>query len=172
MKILVLSDTHERTSELESLLARYANEVNLVCHLGDHAWDLMRFSSQYPDLSMVAVAGNCDYGNVEPERILAFKPCLDSGEQAVTRILLNHGHNLGVKNGVDRLCYYAREKGANACFFGHTHMPVCTTVGGVFVMNPGSPVLPRGGSEASYGIVEVSPEGKITGQIHLYGGLQ
>jgi hypothetical protein len=150
---------------METLLEKYADEVQLVCHLGDHAHDLMKFHGKYPKLSMVGVAGNGDYHDFEPERILEFSQCLDNGSIA-TRILLTHGHRQGVNNGLDRLAYYAREKGVNACFYGHTHFPACTNIGGVFLMNPGSPSFPRGGSKSSYGIVEISPEGNITGKIY------
>jgi hypothetical protein len=125
----------------------------------------MQFAERFPQLSMVAVAGNCDYGNYAPERFLAISPCVDSGEEAVAKILLTHGQGLGVKSGLDRLVYYAREKGADACFYGHTHFPVCATVGGVLLFNPGSPSFPRGGSNASYGIVEILPDGEILGRL-------
>jgi predicted phosphodiesterase len=38
-------------------------------------------------------------------------------------------------------------------------------MGGVFIMNPGSPSFPRGGSKASYGLVEISPNGELTGRL-------
>lgn len=170
MKILVVSDTHERTFELKNLLERYAGEVQMVCHLGDNANDLLRFQGEYPQLAMVAVAGNCDYDpSLQREIILSLSACLDRTDSEKIRILLTHGHNLGVKSGQDRLAYYAREKGARACFFGHTHFPTLTEVGGIFLMCPGSPAHPRGGSKASYGIVEISPEGEISGKLFLYG---
>ncbi|MCL2456121.1 MAG: metallophosphoesterase family protein, partial [Defluviitaleaceae bacterium] len=99
------------------------------------------------------------------ERFLAISPCVDSGEEAVAKILLTHGNKLGVKVGIDRLAYYAREKGANAIFYGHTHFPICVTVGGILVLNPGSPSFPRGGSLASYAIVEILPDGEISGKL-------
>jgi len=165
LKILVVSDTHVETKELEKLLIKYADEVKIVCHLGDHAIDLLMFTSEYPQLRLVAVSGNCDYGSTPSECLLEFSPCLDGNNDALTRILLVHGHNHGVKFDLDRLAYYAKEKGASAAFYGHTHYPVMTTHGGIFIMNPGSPSFPRGGSSASYGLVEVSPEGAISGKL-------
>lgn len=169
MKILVTSDTHESTKELKTLLAEYADEVKIVCHLGDHAWDLLQFRNEYPQLTMIAVAGNCDYGqDLQREIILNISACLDNENAPSKKILLTHGHTLGVKMGLDRLAYYTKEKGADACFFGHTHFPVCCEIGGIFVMNPGSPSWPRGGSKESYGLVEISPEGGITGKLVRY----
>lgn len=166
MKILVVSDTHEDTHELYRLLEKYAGEVKLVCHLGDNARDLLKFQSRYPQLGMVAVAGNCDYGpDIQREIMLSFTACADREDAPSVKILLMHGHTHSVKMGTDRLAYYAREKGAAAAFFGHTHHPEATRSGGVFLFNPGSPSYPRGGSKASYGLAEISPEGEVTGKV-------
>ena len=167
MKILVVSDTHKDTAELERLLERYANDVKIVCHMGDHARDLLKFQPQYPQLGMVAVGGNCDFNpELQREIVLSFTECADREDAWETKILLVHGHMQGVKRGVDRLAYYAAEKGVQAAFFGHTHCHEATTRGGVFIFNPGSPAYPRGGSQKSYGIAEVSPEGQVTGTIY------
>ncbi|MCL1843580.1 MAG: metallophosphoesterase [Defluviitaleaceae bacterium] len=159
LKILAVSDTHEDTAELSRLLERFADDVQMVIHLGDYANDLLKFQSKYPQLRMVAVAGNCDayYGlNIERELLLNL-----GGK----KILLTHGHYLGVKTGVDRLAYYALEKGADACFFGHTHYAEIERRQGLFIMNPGSPNFPRGGSKQSYGIVEITKTGEIIGEV-------
>ncbi|MCL2217425.1 MAG: metallophosphoesterase [Defluviitaleaceae bacterium] len=157
MKLLLISDTHGRREELEALLKRYAGEVRMVCHMGDHADDLLKFQPAYPTLQMATVAGNCDYGMNAPRELIL--------TVADKRILMIHGHQLGVKQGLQRLAYYAREKGVDACFFGHTHQPAMFTAGSVFVMNPGSLTEPRGRSHASYGLVEISAEGEIKGEI-------
>lgn len=168
MKILLVSDTHESTRELEAILARHASEVKIACHMGDHARDLLCFQGDYPQLQMLAVAGNCDYSpDLRREIMLSLSPCLDSGAPA-KNILLTHGHNIGVKHNLDRLAYYAKEKNAHAAFFGHTHCPARAEIGGVFLMNPGSPAFPRGGSKASYAIVEISEDGEISGKILPY----
>ncbi|MCL2386257.1 MAG: YfcE family phosphodiesterase, partial [Defluviitaleaceae bacterium] len=107
---------------------------------------------------------NGDFGmNIQNEIVLALNPT--SNKDVEKRILLTHGHNLGVMRDSDRLAYYAREKKVDACFYGHTHIPEMRECGGVFIMNPGSPSCPRGGSKASYGIVEISDTGEITGKL-------
>jgi hypothetical protein len=163
MKILVISDSHKNTKDIEVILARHAHEIYLACHLGDHAHDLLQLQSKFPTYDMVAVAGNCDY-NGERERVLAFSPCAEN-EEISARILLVHGHNHGVRMNLDRLAYYAKEKNLHAVFYGHTHIPFAGEYGGVFFMNPGSLALPRGGSKASYGIAEILPQGKIIGKV-------
>jgi len=160
MKILLISDTHGKTVALEALLEQYANEVQAVCHMGDHEDDLLKFQRNYPQLNMFAVKGNCDYSFSTPqEQIL-------TGDK---RILMVHGHQQGVKMGLDRLAYYAKEKAVDACFFGHTHQPFQGVIGSVFMMNPGSLTQPRGAAkQKSYGLVEISRESKeIKGEIIL-----
>jgi len=155
MKILVVSDTHKDTATLATLLEKYCNQVQMVCHLGDHADDLLCFQAKYPALTMVTVAGNCDSVlSVDAERVLTLPP---------HRIFLAHGHNHGVKMNLDRLAYYAREKDAHACFFGHTHMPVVLWYGSILMLNPGSLGAPRIGDKPSYALVEIGDT--ITGEV-------
>ena len=163
----MFSDTHMQLSRMEKIILEYAEEVRIVCHLGDHANDLLNLQAKFPGHTFVAVPGNCDPPDAGNERVLAFSPCMDAHD-AVARILLVHGHAHGVRRGLDRLVYSAKEHGATAAFFGHTHVPFASKHGGVFVMNPGSLTAPRGGSKASYGLVEVSPEGEISGKVIAY----
>ena len=160
MKILLVSDTHGDKAALEALIERYANQVQLICHMGDHDGDLHTLQSRWsgvPKLIMTAVSGNCDYGGAfQKEQILKLYS---------RKVLLTHGHHQRVKSGLDRLGYYAKEKGMDTCFFGHTHVPVIQWVGGVFLMNPGSLCEPRGGSLGSYGLAEIFPNGEISGEI-------
>ena len=159
MKILLVSDTHERTKELLPLLERYATEVQLVIHLGDHAGDLLQYQRDFPQLNMVAVLGNCDYGPPQMrEEILTIHG---------KRLLLTHGHTLGVKEGHSRLALCAQEKGVHAAFYGHTHIGAVHDYKGILIMNPGSPCFPRGGSKASYGIVEISEDGELLSEVIL-----
>jgi len=160
MKILLVSDTHGHTKELAELLEQYKDDadIKMVVHMGDLAEDLLGFKAQYPGLTLEAVSGNTDYyANAPSELLLTVTDTF--------RIFVTHGHTKNVKMGLDRLAYYAKEKGAAACFFGHTHMPIVTAQQGIFVMNPGSLVEPRDGSKAGYGIVTISETGAISGEV-------
>jgi len=153
------------------LLERYKHTVQVAVHLGDNARDLMQFDTDYPAVNFVAVAGNCDFsGSVPKERMLTL------GGAVKRRVLLLHGHNHNVKSTLDRLMYYAQEKEADACLFGHSHMPFVHVhesvflrgeegARGCFFMNPGSASEPRGGSQAGYGILTVDDDGNIVGEI-------
>jgi len=74
------------------------------------------------------VAGNCDgYGDKE---LIA--------EIDGVKILLTHGHLYGVKSGLQRLFYRAKELDVNAVIFGHTHAPLIALEDGVLFLNPGT----------------------------------
>ena len=118
MRILLVSDTHGRTEKLEKLLEIFNNDLSLVCHMGDYGSDLRKFESKYPNLQMAAVNGNTDYSlQGQTEQIIDISP--QSGKEF--RLLITHGHRFGVKRSLDRLIRYAKEMGASAVFFGHTH---------------------------------------------------
>jgi len=155
MKILLISDTHGDSLKLKSeILPKYVKEVDIAIHLGDFAKDLLDLQPTYPTLTMVGVAGAFELG--QAERLLTL-----SGK----RILLTHGHKNGVKSDLSRIAYYANEKGVDACFFGHTHASTIFTAGSVLIVNPGSVTEPRGNTNASIGIVTISPDGKMSAEI-------
>lgn len=151
MNILVISDSHRATEPIRQILKIYAGQVSMALHLGDHAQDLLRFQGAFPHIAMHAVAGNCDSGG-EPEKLLTLHG---------RRILLTHGHRHQVKMSVDRLMYYAEEKEADACLFGHTHVPAVFDAGPVLFMNPGSIGQPRMGALPGYGLLRISELGVL-----------
>lgn len=117
-----------------------------VLHLGDHIADTTALTEQFPTLPLCAVRGNCDWYDRSPEEAL-----LHFGKK---KILLVHGHNQGVKNGLLRLRYTAMEKGADVALFGHTHQPYCTMEDGLWLMNPGA----CGGVRPTYGVITLEGE--------------
>jgi len=157
-KILLISDTHGDTSLLENeILPKYANEVQLVIHLGDFAYDLLDMQKNYPNLPMVGVDGAFEMKE-KAERIITV------GGDVKRRILLLHGHTVNVKFGLERIVYHAQEREVDACFFGHTHVETQFTKNGIFFMNPGSLTEPRGAAHGSFGLVTISSEGEFTGK--------
>jgi hypothetical protein len=157
MNILVISDSHGDSQCVKALLERYApnGQVQMALHLGDNAGDLLRYESEYPSLVMQAVCGNCDYG-YEPERMLTL---------GSRRLLLLHGHRQNVKFTVDTLAYYAQERGADICLYGHTHRAAQLERGLVLLFNPGSVTEPRGGGRPTYGLLTVPKRGAVDGKI-------
>ena len=137
-----------------------------VLFCGDGAKDLVKMISLFPKKIFLNVRGNCDglYGalDVPEERLFTL-----FGH----KILLLHGHTVGVKGGVGFAAAYAAKNGADILIFGHTHLPYegRVTVGeyDVHLFNPGSIGSPRNGSY-SYGILTV----KENGYLFSHGSIQ
>lgn len=122
-----------------------------IVHLGDHIADAQELGYALPDMEILRVPGNCDYGSVEQPSVL-----LDLGG---VRMFLTHGHLFGVKSGVGRLLLQAKAVGAQIALFGHTHRPLCECRDGIWLLNPGT--CGRFG-RASYGLIEIAPGGGFT----------
>ncbi|MCL2235215.1 MAG: metallophosphoesterase [Defluviitaleaceae bacterium] len=152
MKILVFSDSHGRTDLMESITQRHSQEIFAVCFLGDVLRDCAKLQAAFPNLDIYAVPGNCDPGSrLEPVQIV---------ELGGAKILLTHGHLHGVKRGYGMITAYAAEIGVDACFFGHSHVPIVFENNGITFLNPGSITQPRGSMGKSYALVEIA-EGKV-----------
>ena len=59
----------------------------------------------------------------------------------------------------------AREHRAQVALFGHTHLAREDYEDGLYLMNPGR----LGGWEASYGILDITPQGIVTNVVRLEG---
>lgn len=144
MKIVVFSDSHGNTENMEEVIRR--EEPGLVLHLGDLCRDIEEIQRRFPTLTVQNVCGNCDgFTETPDQRILRVEG---------RRILMMHGHRYQVKAGCGPAVWAAREAGADVLLFGHTHIPCCEEVDGLWVLNPGS----CRGRGASYGIVALEKE--------------
>lgn len=149
MKVyLVISDTHGDIFTVRKILEQYP-QIDGLIHLGDYYKDAeILKKTQLSGLDFIMVPGNCDIVfNVPSEKIL---------EVEGKRILLTHGHNYDVKNGIGRLERKALKENINAVLFGHTHTPLQDLRSGIVFLNPGSISYPRGSSDSTYGLLEVS----------------
>ena len=82
------------------------------------------------------------------------------------KVLVTHGHYYGVSMAFDQLADAAKQRGCNAAFFGHIHMPVLETEDGVLLVNPGSLAFPRQrGRRPSYAVLETDGNGKMNVEI-------
>ena len=73
------------------------------------------------------------------------------------KLYMTHGHNQKVKITLAILKKEAKEAGAQAALFGHTHSALCTQEDGLWLLNPGA----CGSYSGSAGLIEVS-DGRIT----------
>jgi putative phosphoesterase len=147
--ILVISDSHGDIAALSAVLKWTKNTVlDAAVFLGDGADDLTVASEQTGfSLSWHRVRGNGDYDSFSPDNIVMETP-------SSRKIFLSHGNRLRVREGKRVIADAARRAGAEAALFGHTHIPYCDTVDGIFLLNPGSIGRPRSDSGPSFAILE------------------
>ena len=151
MRILVISDTHQKLNRAIELVHDFSKRIDAVIHLGDNTDDVDFIKRNYR-LPVYVVAGNCDYGSsAPPENVVTFEE---------KKIYFTHGHSFNVRYNADMVQERAESFGANVCLFGHTHIPYVNIQKNIIVMNPGSLSEPRGGSKPSYGIIKID-NGKI-----------
>ena len=135
-KLLILSDSHNSASAVERIL-HAESDATAVVFLGDGLRDLEDALTLHPKMKVYAVAGNCDFGALEPlDGLAAF-------DQVV--VFYTHGHMYGVKYDLDTLADAAAARGAEVALFGHTHKPTALQKNGVFLFKPGllRPLLHR-----------------------------
>jgi uncharacterized protein len=144
-KVLVVSDSHGLTKELEVLRERHLNEVDLMIHCGD--------SEMMPDDKVMngylTVKGNCDIGGY---------PLETTTEIAGRKFFVTHGHKYSVKSSLMNLKYKAAEVGADIACFGHSHVLGAEVIGDTLFLNPGSIRMPRERFEKTYVILELLDE--------------
>lgn len=133
MKIVVFSDSHRELDGMRKVIR--LEKPDYLFHLGDHDTDAEQISREFPTLPVAAVRGNCDGWSDTPKTL-----CFVLGG---LRFFLCHGHSYGVKSGLLRVVYAAREQRADVLLFGHTHEAYyeCLEEGSGFelrVLNPGA----------------------------------
>lgn len=151
MKILIMSDSHSSLRGMRSFI-RWAKPEHVI-HLGDLMEDAQAVQEEFSWLRFHMVPGNCDMGSLwsrEPKVL-----CYEIGG---VRLYMTHGHLHGVKSDLARLIQEARQMGAAAALFGHTHQKHChQEEDGLWVINPGS----CRGDDGSVALLEVL-DGKIS----------
>ena len=148
MKVLVFSDSHSSLRFMREMMSRIRPDA--VIHLGDHFDDAGILAEEVPGTTVLRVPGNCDMFRVygEPETLC---PQLFG-----VRLYMTHGHRHGVKQSLYKLLQEARQAGAQAALYGHTHRAdLHWEEDGLLVLNPGS-----SGSGGSAALLELC-DGKI-----------
>ena len=144
MRIGIVSDTHRMESFINKAIP-YLKECDLIIHAGDNFAD-SKYIHKMTKVDIIAVKGNCDFDNVEDE--IAF-------EVEEKTIFVCHGHNYGVKYGIDEIEEKAKSLCVDIVIFGHTHIPLCIEKDGILYLNPGSVSLPRGNSSRRFVIMDI-----------------
>ncbi len=133
--ILVISDTHARGMEdLPKTLIERMERADLIIHAGD--FDTYDFYSELRSTAKLeAVAGNSDEYEITLELPETARIDVEGIGIGVT--------HMPIFDDFSDLVYKAKELEVDLMVFGHTHRPHLRVVGGVILLNPGSPTLPR-----------------------------
>lgn len=160
MRIVVFSDTHGNYSAMHKILKRNGN-ADLFVFLGDGEKDLQVLKSQYIDLNIIRVRGNCDEGSASvPENGVYV---LENGK----KLFYTHGHKWGVKFSTDRLLEQGEKLGADIVLFGHTHCRYAETKNGILLLNPGSAGMPKDGQPACYAWIDIIDDSIVYNHVNL-----
>ena len=132
MKILVLSDSHSGLSFMRRCID--AVRPDRIIHLGDYFDDALAMKEEYPHIPLLHVPGNCDHYRCPPGTPEILIERIDG-----VNLYMTHGHLHQVKMGTGALVKAARQRGADAALFGHTHIALCEQLeDGMWLLNPGS----------------------------------
>lgn len=156
MKILIVSDTHRKDTNLEKVLAA-EKPIDRLIHLGDSEGTEQKIQKM-ADCPMDIVCGNNDYFGDLPKEI--------DRMLGGYRALLTHGHYYYVSLDTKMLSREAHARGYDIAMYGHTHRPRLEEKNGLILLNPGSLSYPRQeGRKPSYIIMELNEDGKAQFQI-------
>lgn len=161
MKYLIASDIHGSAQAAGRIAGRFeASGADKLLLLGDFLYHGPRnrlpeghdcekaaeILNGYSD-RIIAVRGNCD---AEVDQVmLKFSIMSDYAivEADGLTMFLTHGHVWGPGKLPPLSC-------CNVLLSGHTHVPVAQRQGDIFLVNPGSAALPRGGFKPTYCLYE------------------
>ena len=129
-RVGVFSDSHHDTFSLGRLLD-LMGPIDAACFLGDVASDAqylrLRLAEMEGKPPLYAVRGNNDIASALPDDLI----CSIGGK----RLYLTHGHLCA---SLMSLALRAKERGADAALFGHTHEAMNEYAYGVLLINPGA----------------------------------
>ena len=154
-RIMILSDTHGRTRDFESVLEKVLPVDHLI-HCGDVSGDedyIRAAAAEIAGCPVTIVQGNNDFGGDLPsEEVFTIER---------QKILVSHGHRFGISYDTGPLKAHAKEIGAQIVCCGHTHVPMIDQRDpALLLINPGSFSLPRqSGRERSYAMLELDSTG-------------
>lgn len=142
IRVLVLSDTHNRLPER---LEQLAEAVDEIWHLGDVCRPDLLDAVKALGPAVTLVRGNCD----------------DTLAWPLVRQLQRNGVHFQLVH----IPPDAAEPGVDVLLHGHTHVPRDEVLNGVRYLNPGCVTRPNRGAPASVAYLTISPAGKLTWEL-------
>src|SRR5699024_1935586 len=130
VQLLIMSDSHGLTSEINTIKNRHGLQHNIHCGDSELPYDAKELRN------FTTVAGNSDmFSYFKDDEIIDINGFT---------ILVTHGHLYGVKSNLQKLAYRAEEVRAHIVCFGHSHYVHAEKYNGSLYVNPGSIRFPRG----------------------------
>ena len=128
MLLAVFSDSHGAAAPMANAVERY--HPDMVLFLGDGVRDAEKVRLRFPEIPFTILRGNCDRDpGYEDRAILKLEG---------VGIFAAHGHEHGVKYGMDKFATSVLCSGSDLGLYGHTHRPLWQASQGIQLLNPGS----------------------------------
>lgn len=139
-RVVIVSDSHGLTDELQEIKARH--DADIYIHCGDS-----ELTVDAPQLDgFTIVKGNCDFSSPFPlEEVMVI---------GGIRFFISHGHITQVKSTLLNLQYRAKELNAEIACFGHSHIAYAEKIDDTIYINPGSIRYPNRIKDSSYTVLE------------------
>jgi putative phosphoesterase len=128
MLLAVFSDSHGTVRHMADAVAEHRPDC--VIFLGDGVRDAERVKQMFPETRFIILRGNCDREPGYEDRALL--------RLEGVGIFAAHGHEHGVRYGMDKFCTSVLCSGSALGLYGHTHRPMWQEVRGMQIVNPGS----------------------------------
>jgi phosphoesterase, MJ0936 family len=133
MRLGIISDTHRDCYYLNKAIEKL-EKADYIFHLGDNIPDAVYLEERLKK-KVYKVKGNCDFSYETPIEIFE--------EIEGIKIFASHGHKYYVKYGYDNILERGISLGADIILYGHTHISSVRYEDGIWIVNPGSPSMPR-----------------------------
>lgn len=144
MRIAVVGDTHGKTKVVAREIEK--QKADYIFFTGDYYPDAQKISRTLR-IPFTGVSGNCDSSYEDKKEIII--------SLKGKTFYIVHGHQYGVKTSLNRLFYRGKELNADLLAYGHTHVPCIEKIEDIYLMNPGSPTMPRSKLNKSYGLIDI-----------------
>jgi len=141
LRVLVISDTHDRLSAKIPALAKSADEI---WHLGDVCLERILDELRLAGAPLTVVRGNCD----------------NNGDWPLVVDLVRGGVRFRLQH-IPPDPRTVPDGSIDVLLHGHTHVPRQEKVGHVLFLNPGCVTRPNRGAAPSVGWLEISADGQL-----------
>ncbi|WP_448535336.1 phosphodiesterase [Pseudothermotoga sp.] len=168
-RILIVSDTHGSLASWQRLKS-LVGQVDEVHHLGDvlyhgprnpipDGYNPAKLAEELRRENFFLVRGNCD-ADVDLMLLgISEAPKVSSVSFGEVNFIMSHGEFF---QNEEQLLNFLEEHSARVLLYGHTHVPRFDWIGPKLIINPGSPSLPKMGSEPTFVLLEIEEAVRVS----------